>query len=111
MPHVVAEPCILCRYTECVSVCPVQCFHCGATMVVIDPTECVDCGACVEECPTGAIFAEEDLSDKWKKYRELNARYARRWPTIVESRPPLPTAEEYKDREDKDAFFSPTFKF
>ena len=101
MAFVVAEPCINCKYTDCVDVCPVDCFHEGKNFLVIDPDECIDCGACEPECPTSAIFAEDDLPEKWSNYKDLNAQYASDWPVISEKRDPLPTAEEYKDVEGK----------
>ena len=73
MAYVVAEPCIKCKYTDCVEVCPVNCFYEGANFLVIHPDECIDCGACEPECPTTAIFEESALPDKWKAYKELNA--------------------------------------
>jgi len=105
MSHVVAEPCIKCKYTDCVAVCPVDCFHEGANMLVIDPEECIDCGACVDECPISAIYPEEDLPEQWKDFVELNARYAKEWPVINEAKDPLPTAESFKDVEDKRDLF------
>ena len=61
MAHVVTEACIRCKYTDCVDVCPVDCFHEGPNFLAIDPDECIDCGVCVPECPVDAIFAEEDI--------------------------------------------------
>lgn len=101
MAHIVAEPCIKCKYTDCVAVCPVDCFHEGANMLVIDPDECIDCGACVDECPVHAIYPEEDLPEKWQNWIELNKELAADWPVINETGESLPTAEEYKDKEDK----------
>ncbi|MDG1478337.1 MAG: ferredoxin family protein [Myxococcota bacterium] len=101
MPYVVAEPCIKCKYTDCVEVCPVDCFKEGPNFLIIDPEECIDCGACVPECPTEAIFLDEDLPAKWTEYIEINARLSAKWPEITEQADPLPEAEEYKDIEDK----------
>ncbi len=75
MPHVVVELCILCKYTECVSVCPVDCFHEGINMLVIDPEECIDCGACEPACPVEAIFEEDAVPDKWQGFTAKNAEY------------------------------------
>lgn len=105
MTFVVTEPCIKCKYTDCVSVCPVACFKEGANMLVIDPEECIDCGVCVDECPVTAIFPEEEVPDKWQKYIELNAQYAQDWPGIEESKDAMETAEEFKDVEDKADLF------
>lgn len=105
MSHVVAEPCIKCKFTDCVSVCPVDCFHEGANMLTIDPDECIDCGACVDECPVKAIMPEEDVPDKWKEYIALNAEYAPQWPVITKKQEALDTAEEYRNVENKRDFF------
>ena len=108
MAHVVAEPCIKCKFTDCVAVCPVDCFHEGANMLVIDPDECIDCGACVDECPVTAIFPEEDLPEKWEHYLELNAKYTPDWPVINETQDPLPTAEDARNEESKEADLDPS---
>lgn len=103
MTHIVAEPCIKCKYTDCVDVCPVDCFHEGANFLAIDPDVCIDCGLCVPECPTHAIFPEEDLPEKWAEYVEINARLAPLWPELTAKKDPLPEAEEYKNVENKRA--------
>jgi len=107
MAFVVCEPCIKCRYTECVGVCPVTCFHAGETMLVIDPDECIECGVCVNECPVHAIYSEDEVPAKWQEYIELNARHAAAWPVIEESREPLDTADEFREIKDKREHFSP----
>ena len=76
MAFVVTEPCIKCKYTDCVDVCPVACFHEGENMLVIDPEECIDCGVCVDECPVTAIFSEDEVPEKWNSFIELNKKYA-----------------------------------
>lgn len=101
MTFVVTEPCIKCKYTDCVDVCPVDCFHEGANMLAIDPTECIDCGACEPECPTSAIYAEADVPGKWSEYVTLNAKLAPVWPTISGKQDPLPDAESFKEAEEK----------
>ncbi len=101
MAYVVAEPCIRCKYTDCVEVCPVCAFHEGANFLVIDPEECLDCGACAPVCPAKAIFAEQDLPAPWAGYARLNAELAAQWPAIAEKKPPLPGADEWKDRPGK----------
>ena len=101
MTHIVAEPCINCKYTDCVTVCPVDCFHEGVNFLVIDPETCIDCGLCVPECPTNAIFAEEDLPEKWQEYIELNAKLACDWPVIDAQKEPLPDADEAAKEDDK----------
>lgn len=83
MAYVIAEPCVNVKDTACVAVCPVDCIHptkeeasfSQVDMLYIDPNECIDCGACVGECPVQAIFAEEDLPDKWKQFTQINAEY------------------------------------
>ena len=101
MTYVVAEPCIKCKYTDCVDVCPVNCFYEGENFLVISPDECIDCGACVPECPTEAIFAQDDLPAKWSEYTEINARLTPLWPNITSKKAALPEAEEFKDVESK----------
>lgn len=108
MTHVVTEPCIKCKFTDCVAVCPVDCFHEGANMLVIDPVECIDCGACIDECPVHAIYAEEDLPEKYREWLELNVKYTAEWPLINQTQEPLPTAEEFKDVENKRHLFDPS---
>lgn len=103
MAYVVAEPCIRCRYTDCVEVCPVDCFHAGPNFLVIDPEECIDCGACVPVCPTNAIFEEAGVPERWREYVALNAELAARWPVLAEKVPPLPDADRWKDVEAKRA--------
>ena len=73
MTHVVTQPCVGCRYTDCVVVCPVECFYEGEKMLYIHPDECIDCEACVAECPVEAIFHEDNVPGDWKSYIELNA--------------------------------------
>lgn len=107
MAYVVAEPCIKCRYTECVTVCPVECFREGANSLVINPYECIECGVCVDECPVHAIFPSYELPEKWAHYAALNAKYSSIWPPITKSKGPLPDAEQYKDVEDKAKLFDP----
>jgi ferredoxin len=101
MAHVVADPCIKCKYTDCVAVCPVDCFHEGAEMLVIDPDECIDCGACIPECPAEAIFLDEDLPAKWQSFIALNAELAAEWPVLTEQRAPLPGADAVKNTPNK----------
>ncbi|HNQ24097.1 MAG TPA: ferredoxin family protein [Phycisphaerae bacterium] len=107
MPHIVAEPCIACKYTDCVAVCPVDCFHEGVNFLVIDPDTCIDCGLCVPECPTSAIFPEDELPEKWKEFIELNAKYAQEWPVIDAQKAPLPGADAAAKEENKLARLDP----
>ncbi len=101
MTYVVAEPCVKCKYTDCVDVCPVDCFREGVNFLAIHPDECIDCGACVPECPTEAIFSEDDLPEKWSAYLEINAKLAEDWPEIDAKKDALEDADEWKDVEEK----------
>ena len=101
MAYVVAEPCVKCKFTDCVAVCPVDCFYEGEVMLVIHPDECIECGACEPECPVDAIFAEDELPDKWADYIEINAKMADEWPNITEQKPALPGADDAAKEENK----------
>ena len=93
MTFVVMENCIKCKYTDCVEVCPVDCFHEGPNFLVIDPDECIDCTLCEPECPAEAIVSEDDLPDDQAVFLELNAELAKVWPVITEQiDPPAPDA-------------------
>lgn len=104
MPFVVTEPCIQCKYTDCVASCPVDCFRDGPNFLVIDPDECIDCGACVPECPVEAIFDAEDVPEQWTEYIDLNKQLATVWPSIRDAVDPLETAEAWKKTEAKDQY-------
>jgi ferredoxin len=84
MTYVVTEDCIKCKHTDCVEVCPVDCFHEGPNFLVIDPEECIDCTLCVPECPIDAIFFEDDLPEDQEKFTALNAELSKQWPVITE---------------------------
>lgn len=101
MTHVVTESCIKCKHTDCVDVCPVNCFREGPNFLVIAPDECIDCTVCVPECPENAIFAEDDLPEDQRAFIALNAELARTWPAIYEKRAPLPDAEAWHEVKDK----------
>jgi ferredoxin len=101
MAYVVTENCIKCKFTDCVDVCPVDCFREGPNFLVIDPDECIDCTLCVAECPAEAIFAEDDLPSDQEHFTDLNATLAKVWPAIVERKEPLPDAEEWNRVKDK----------
>ena len=88
MTHVVTAPCFDCVYTDCVVVCPVECFYQGEQMLYIHPDECIECEACVPECLVEAIFHEDNLPDEWKAFSELNAEMAKQCPRIVEKQDP-----------------------
>jgi ferredoxin len=103
MTHVVTENCIRCKYTDCVDVCPVDCFKEGPNFLTIDPDECIDCAVCIPECPANAIFAEEDLPRGQEHMTEINAQLARspEYKTITKRKDALPDADEWKDKPDK----------
>jgi len=103
MPYVVAEPCIGCKFTDCVEVCPVDCFRAGPNFLVIDPDDCINCGACEPCCPTSAIFADRDLPERWQDYVGLNAELAKRWPSVTHKKPPMPDAEHWRGVKEKRA--------
>src|SRR5580693_9209814 len=96
MTYVVTESCIRCKYTDCVDVCPVDCFREGPNFLVIDPDECIDCAVCVPVCPVSAIYADTDTPEEHKHCIDLNQELAQQWPTITRSKPPLPEAEKWK---------------
>ncbi|MFN3887754.1 MAG: ferredoxin FdxA [Aquabacterium sp.] len=98
MTHVVTEACIRCKYTDCVDVCPVDCFREGPNFLVIDPDECIDCAVCIPECPANAIVPEEDVPGNQQNYIQLNADLAKVWPSITKRKDPLPDADEWKDK-------------
>lgn len=92
MTHVVTKPCFGCKYTDCVVVCPVDCFREGEKMLYIEPADCIDCGQCVAECPVEAIFLDEDVPDRWRDFIELNAEMASHCPEITIKKEPLENA-------------------
>ncbi len=93
MTYIVTDACIKCKYTDCVEVCPVDCFYEGDNMLVIHPDECIDCGVCVPECPPDAIKA--DTEDGLEKWLELNTKYADIWPNISIKKDAPPDADDY----------------
>lgn len=95
MAYVVTDACVKCKYTDCVDVCPVDCFHEGPNMLVIDPNECIDCTLCVAECPVEAICSEDDVPENMLDYIALNAELAASWPPILEKKDPLPDHEQW----------------
>lgn len=103
MTYVVTESCIKCKYTDCVDVCPVDCFYEGENMLVINPDECIDCGVCEPECPIEAIKPEEEDNIEWV---EINREYSAKWPNITARKTPLPEADKYKDITDKKSLMS-----
>ena len=105
MTYVVNENCIKCKYTDCVEVCPVDCFYEGENMLVINPEECIDCGVCEPECPVDAIISDtEDKDGKWLK---INTEFSDLWPNITLKKDPPVDAEKYENVDDKyNKFFS-----
>ncbi len=102
MTHVVSESCIRCKYTDCVDVCPVDCFREGPNMLVIDPDECIDCAVCIPECPVNAIYAEEDVPSDQVHMIALNVELARSgWPSITKRKMPMPDADDWKEKTGK----------
>ena len=103
MTHVVTDACVRCKYTDCVDVCPVDCFKEGAQFLVIDPDECIDCAVCIPECPVNAIYAEEDVPSDQRHMTALNAELAKlpSWKSITKRKAELPEAEEWKDKTGK----------
>ncbi|MEO8743398.1 MAG: ferredoxin FdxA [Lysobacteraceae bacterium] len=101
MPFVVTESCIRCKYTDCVEVCPVDCFHVGPNFLVIDPDECIDCTLCEPECPVNAIYPEDDVPAGQEAFIPLNAELAKAWPVISTRIDPPPDAAEWDKVTDK----------
>ncbi|MDE0286102.1 MAG: ferredoxin family protein [Gammaproteobacteria bacterium] len=101
MPFIVTESCIKCKYTDCVEVCPVDCFHEGPNMLVIDPDECIDCTLCEPECPVEAIMSDEDVDESMQHFIELNADLSREWPVINSMKDAPADADDWKEVKDK----------
>ena len=106
MTYVVTESCIRCKYTDCVEVCPVDCFYEGENMLVIHPDECIDCAVCEPECPADAI--KPDTEPGLEKWLDLNRKYSEIWPNITCKKPASPDADDFVNVPDKFAkYFSP----
>lgn len=101
MPFVVTDNCIKCKYTDCVEVCPVDCFYEGPNFLVINPDECIDCALCEPECPAEAIYSEDELPDSQRQFIALNAELAEKWPSITERKEPLQDAKAWDGVTDK----------
>lgn len=104
MTYLVDDKCIKCRYTDCVSVCPVDCFYIGENSIAINPDECIDCGVCVPECPEEAIWQTDDEEDPWFKHN-LYFSTEGNWPNIVDAKEPMPEYEKYSGQSDKTKLF------
>ena len=101
MTFVVSDSCIKCKHTDCVEVCPVDCFYEGPNFLVIHPDECIDCALCEPECPIDAIFSEDELPEDEQEYLQLNAELCETWPNITEKKDPLPDAEDWAEVKNK----------
>lgn len=101
MTYLVIENCIKCKHTDCVEVCPVDCFHEGPNFLAINPDECIDCGVCVPECPIGAIVPDNDVNTNISQWLEINTRLSAKWPVITKRKPALPDAEMWNNKPGK----------
>jgi len=101
MTFVVTESCIKCKFTDCVEVCPVDCFYEGPNFLVINPEECIDCALCEPECPVDSIVCDDDLTDDNKIFLKLNEALSEKWPNISAKKEPPADADEWKDKKDK----------
>ena len=105
MTYIVNDLCIKCKYTDCVEVCPVDCFYEGENMLVIHPDECIDCGVCEPECPPEAILP--DTEPEAEKWLEVNRQYSEEWPNITRKKDPMPEADDFQQTAGKyEKFFS-----
>ena len=101
MTFVVGENCINCKHTDCVEVCPVDCFYEGLNFLVIHPDECIDCALCEPECPVEAIFADDELPEDQQQLLDIAAELAESWPNISEKKEALPEAETWNGKPNK----------
>ena len=101
MTFVVGENCIKCKHTDCVEVCPVDCFYEGPNMLVINPDECIDCALCEPECPVDAIYADDELPEGQQEFLEINQELSEKWKVITEMKDALPDAEEWANKPNK----------
>jgi ferredoxin len=108
MTYVVTESCILCKHTDCVDVCPVDCFVEGSNFLAINPDECIDCAVCVPECPEDAIYAQDDVPENQRQFILINAELGRRWPPIVNAKESMPDHEKWSGVADKQQYLDQT---
>ena len=101
MTHLVTENCIKCRHTDCVAVCPVDCFYEGPNFLAINPDECIDCGVCIPECPVDAIVADNDTNTDIPLWLDINTRLSNKWSVITKKKSALLDAAEWKDKPNK----------
>ena len=101
MTYLVTENCIKCKHTDCVTVCPVDCFYEGPNFLAINPDECIDCGVCIPECPIDAIVADNNKDIDIIFWTDLNRKLSNQWPNITKKKDPLPDHEEWNGKEGK----------
>jgi ferredoxin len=101
MTYLVTENCIKCKHTDCVEVCPVDCFYEGPNFLVINPDECIDCAVCVSECPIDAIVPDNDTTIDVVFWTETNRRLSKKWPNITKRKDPLPDHDLWNGKPDK----------
>jgi ferredoxin len=101
MTFVVTDSCIKCKYTDCVEVCPVDCFYEGPNFLVINPDECIDCALCEPECPVDAIVSQDDLADDMQDFLKINAELCAIWPNITEKKDAPDDADKWVDVKNK----------
>lgn len=101
MTYLVTENCIKCKYTDCVAVCPVDCFYEGPNFLAINPDECIDCGVCVPECPAEAIVADNDATVDVALWRGINKSMSANWKPLTRKKDPLPDADEWNGKPNK----------
>ncbi|ATW01814.1 ferredoxin [Candidatus Legionella polyplacis] len=110
MTFVVTEPCIKCKYTDCVEVCPVDCFYEGPNFLVINPNECIDCALCESECPIKAIVHEDELEDKQKIFLSINRELSKVWPNITSKKEAFKDADYWEKISNKLHFLKKKWK-
>ena len=101
MTYIVNDNCIKCKITDCVEVCPVDCFYEGDNFIVINPEECIDCGLCEPACPVKAIYAEDELPPDQIPFVEINDNLSRKWPNLTQKKDAMPEAEKYAEIKNK----------
>jgi ferredoxin len=110
MTFVVTESCIKCKYTDCVEVCPVDCFYEGPNFLVIHPDECIDCALCEPECPVNAIVSEDDVTEEQQVFISLNAELANAWPNITAKKDAPDDAADWEKMDGKIAYLEKEWK-
>lgn len=110
MTFVVTESCIKCKYTDCVEVCPVDCFYEGPNFLVIHPDECIDCALCEPECPVNAIVSEDDVTEEQQVFISLNAELANTWPNLTAKKDAPDDAADWEKVDGKIAYLEKEWK-